>query len=132
MDLNSIRNRILAERKKIGLTQDEMGQRLGISGNAYRDIENGKTSLISKRLLDISEILEISPEELIVGYNIPAEDFKNKLNEAEKEFNKRIAEIENNHRLEMMEKDGEINILKTTLLSKDKIIGLLKENKSDY
>lgn len=132
MDNNSIRNRILQERKRLGLTQDEMGNKIGVSGNAYRDIEKGKTRLISNRLEKIAAVCGKSVEEIILGYPAPNEDFKSRLEESEKEFRRKITEIEADFKLTIAEKDGEINVLRTTLSNKEKIIGLLKENKSDY
>lgn len=132
MKNNSICKRILSERKKLGLTQDEMGEALGISVNAYRDIEKGKTLLISKRVEELSRILKITYEELLMGYPLPSDDYKQKLEDTEKEFKRKVSDLENNFKLTVTEKEGEISILKTSLLNKDKIIGLLKEHKADY
>ena len=132
MDNNSICNRIFQERKRLGMTQDELGQKIGISGNAYRDIENGKTKLVSKRVEEIASAFGITPEEIIFGYPVPSEDIKSKLEETEKELKKRISELEAEFKLAITEKEGEISLLKTALENKEKIRGLLKEIKSVY
>lgn len=132
MDSKSVCDRIISERNKLGLTQEEMAQRVGISANSYRELEKGKTAIFNKRIIDISEIFGITPEELLLGYPSPSEEVRHKLEEAEKEFNRKISDIESRYKLSLAEIEGELNILKATIQNKEKIIGILKEKSGDY
>ncbi len=48
-----------------GYTQDFMASKLGISQKAYSNIETNKTQLDTDRLVEIAEVLEINPTNLI-------------------------------------------------------------------
>lgn len=52
-------------RLKKGLSQENMADTLHISTSAYGDIERNKSEVTVKRLLKISEILEVNIDELI-------------------------------------------------------------------
>lgn len=69
MDNSSIKENIVRRRTAEGISQDEMAKRLDISRNAYRSIEKGESKVISDRLKDIADNLDISLEELVLGYN---------------------------------------------------------------
>ena len=109
---------------------EQCGNEIGISGNAFRDIEAGKTKLISKRLFQIAEFFKISPEEIVLGFDPLTEDEIIKLKEIERDFDRKIKDLKTLHQIEIATKDEEIGTLKVKLGSKDKIIGVLKENKS--
>lgn len=127
---NDISKKIRQLRNERGLTQEQCGIEIGISGNAFRDIEAGKTKLISKRLFQIAEFFKISPEEIVLGFDPLTEDEIIKLKEIERDFDRKIKDLKTLHQIEIATKDEEIGTLKVKLGSKDKIIGVLKENKS--
>lgn len=54
-------DKIRSRRKGLGLTQEFVAERLGLSQKAYSDIESGKTKLKTDVLTRISEILAVSP-----------------------------------------------------------------------
>lgn len=57
--LKNILVKIKETRKEKGITQEEMGEFLGITKTGYNEIENGKRNLSLKRFLMITEKLEI-------------------------------------------------------------------------
>lgn len=63
---SEIKKRIAKFRLDQGYSQEEMANRLSISINSYRKIEKGETILVSKRLYEISDILNIAPEKLLL------------------------------------------------------------------
>ena len=132
MDADSIRERIFNERRRLGMTQEEVAARLGISANSFREMENGGTTLINKRLPDIAKIFGITLEELLIGYPIPANDYKKQMEESEKLYKAKMREIESRYQMILIEKEGEIKVLRATLENKNSIIGFLREKNPDY
>lgn len=61
---NQVAERIKTFREKKNYTQTYLAQQLGISQKAYSKIENGDTKLTVDHLMKISEVLEVSPNEL--------------------------------------------------------------------
>lgn len=55
--------RIHSARKKMGLTQAELGERVGVSDSHISHIENGKAKPSLKMILAIFSVLNISPAE---------------------------------------------------------------------
>lgn len=129
MDEKSICERILINRKRVGLTQEEMARQIGISVNSYREIENGSTKLINKRIVKIGELLGIPPEELLTGNTSQLEDYDRKIEEIEKRHSRELSDIIGKYNLLVAELEGEIKQLKTSIETKERIIGLLKEEK---
>lgn len=129
MDEKSICERILINRKRVGLTQEEMARQIGISVNSYREIENGSTKLINKRIVKIGELLGIPPEELLTDNTSQLEDYDRKIEEIEKRHSRELSDIIGKYNLLVAELEGEIKQLKTSIETKERIIGLLKEEK---
>lgn len=65
-DNGAIKEKICETRRRKGVSQEEMANRIGISLNSYRKLEKGDTHLISPRIWDIATAMEIKPEELIM------------------------------------------------------------------
>lgn len=65
-DNGSIKDKIYETRRRKGISQEEMANRMGMSLNSYRKIERGRTLLVSRRIWEIAEALNIKPEELIL------------------------------------------------------------------
>ncbi|MGM9788408.1 MAG: helix-turn-helix domain-containing protein [Candidatus Cryptobacteroides sp.] len=56
-------------REAMHLTQEEMANVLGISRQAYGNLERGKTSLFNKQLPRIAEVCGIRLDKLCMGYD---------------------------------------------------------------
>lgn len=74
IDYKSIRLNIANERKKMGLSQRAMGEMIGLTRIAYRNLENGDTRIINPMLDKIADILGICTEKLLFGY-VPDKQF---------------------------------------------------------
>lgn len=132
MDNTSIKANIRAARKRLGLTQIQMAQKLGIDRSTYIALESGEREFISKYLDEIAKVLGINTERLCSpiatrenledGQVLYGDDFK-KENELLKRSlegtRKRIAELE-----DMVE------VYKRMAEDKQFIIDLLKEKSS--
>ena len=64
-DLRSIGNKLLAIRKKTGLTQAEVAEAAGLSDRTYADIERGSVNMRAETILRICEALHITPDEIL-------------------------------------------------------------------
>lgn len=51
-------------RGKLGLTQEEVAKKTGISGNYYAKIERGEINITIKKLSKIIKVLKIDPSEI--------------------------------------------------------------------
>ncbi len=67
MDNSSVKKNIYHFRKAKGFTQEEMASRIGTSVTHYRNIESGKTWLISPVVGRIAVALGIGEDELLTG-----------------------------------------------------------------
>ena len=67
LDMKQIGNQIAALRKAKGLTQAQLGERLGISFQAVSNWENGKTLPDVAVLLDLAHVLETSADNILTG-----------------------------------------------------------------
>ena len=65
-DNGAIKEKICETRRRKGVSQEEMANRMGISLNSYRKLEKGRTLLVSPRIWEIARAMEIKPEELIM------------------------------------------------------------------
>ena len=122
MDESSIKNNINAYRKSKDLTQIEAAQALKISTNAYRKIERGKTAIINTNVRKLADLLELSIEELFLGYS-PSETLDTTINEVKAEYGNKVSKLEN--RIIQLEKL--IESLEETIASKNEIITMLKK-----
>lgn len=131
MEIKLIKLKIQKERRALGFSQEYMAHTLGMSPNSYRQIETGKTKLVSPRIFDIARVLKTTPEELLLGV-APIEKDNGKAEGLEKSYLEKISMIETENRISIVEYEGEIQRLKAALESKDSIIGVLKENLHRY
>lgn len=74
-----MQNRIKTLRKKLNLTQEEFGKRLGMKKNSISQIENGINSLTEQLLVSICREFNVSEEWLRTGdgdmfADVPVED----------------------------------------------------------
>lgn len=68
MDKDLISNNIINLRKNLGLSQQEMANKIGLSRTAYCNIENGVTTIINENIFKIAEETGDSVEEILLGY----------------------------------------------------------------
>ena len=64
-DLKTIGNKLLAFRKKYGLTQTELAEAAGLSERTYADIERGNVNMRIETVLKICNVLHITPDEIL-------------------------------------------------------------------
>jgi transcriptional regulator with XRE-family HTH domain len=57
--INDVLEKIIYRRKRLGLSQTDLAKKLKITLNGYYKIETGKTKLDIRRLLELSEILNV-------------------------------------------------------------------------
>lgn len=65
LDMRKIGNKLLAIRKKAGLTQVEVAEASGLSNRTYADIERGTVNMRVETILRICEALHITPDEIL-------------------------------------------------------------------
>ena len=65
-DFAVIGNRLLALRKRAGLTQMEIAEAAGLSGRTYADIERGLVNMRITTCLRICDALHITPDEIFL------------------------------------------------------------------
>lgn len=64
-DFRRIGGKLLAVRKRLGLTQMEVAEAAGMSDRAYADIERGLVNMRVETVLRICQALHISPDEIL-------------------------------------------------------------------
>lgn len=65
LDTREIGNRLLAIRKKYGMTQNEVAEASGLSGRTYADIERGSVKMRVDTIIHICNALHITPDEIL-------------------------------------------------------------------
>ena len=68
-DLKLIGKKLLAIRKKAGLTQSEVAEMSGLSDRTYADIERGTVNMRMETVLRICNSLRITPDEIVSEEN---------------------------------------------------------------
>lgn len=81
MDQIRIGKFISACRKERGLTQAQLGERLGITDRAVSKWETGKSMPDSSIMLELCDILDITVNELLTGERIQMEDYSKRAEE---------------------------------------------------
>jgi len=64
-DYRIIGNRLLAGRKRSGLTQAEVAEAAGIADRTYADIERGTVNMRIETFLRICEVLHLMPNDVL-------------------------------------------------------------------
>ena len=64
-DFRTIGNKLLAIRKKAGLTQYEVAEKANLSDRTYADIERGTVNMRIETVLKICEALNITPDAVL-------------------------------------------------------------------
>lgn len=81
MNQEKIGKYISVKRKGKGLTQEVLAEKLGVSINAVSKWERGLCLMDMSLLKPLSEILDVSINEILAGEDIEDESFKNKADE---------------------------------------------------
>ena len=68
-DFRVIGNKLLAVRKKAGLTQSEVAEKANLSDRTYADIERGTVNMRIETILKICEALHITPDTVLTSEN---------------------------------------------------------------
>ena len=68
-DLQAIGNKLLAVRKKVGMTQAEVAEAAGLADRTYADIERGSVNMRIETILQICDALHITPDEVLTQEN---------------------------------------------------------------
>ena len=131
MDNARIKENIIRKRTEKGISQDEMAQRLEMSRNSYRNIEKGSTYVVSRHLKEIADILNITEEELVLGYK-PAEG-SGSLEEVRSHYSKISDDLRQNYEERIAGLSDQLELqklmvsdLRELIDSKNEIIRLLK------
>ena len=64
-DFRAIGNKLLAIRKKAGLTQSEVAEAANLSDRTYADIERGTVNMRIETVLKICDALHITPDVML-------------------------------------------------------------------
>ena len=64
-DFSDIGNKLLAIRKRSGMTQVEVAESAGLSNRTYADIERGTVNMRIETILRICDALHITPDEIL-------------------------------------------------------------------
>lgn len=64
-DFSDIGNKLLAIRKRAGLTQVEVAEAAGLSNRTYADIERGTVNMRIETILRICDALHITQDEIL-------------------------------------------------------------------
>lgn len=122
MDNTSIKNNIYNIRKSRKMTQEEVANLLEISVTAYRELERGNTSIVNPNVVKLADAMDISTEELVLGYyptqaqDISVEDIREEYGSKVDILERRIAQLEKL-----------VDSLEETIASKNEIIAMLKK-----
>lgn len=63
----SVKKNIRIVRNRLGLSQEQMGVKLGMSRTSYRKLESGETTLIHSGVFKIAELAAVPAETLLSG-----------------------------------------------------------------
>jgi transcriptional regulator with XRE-family HTH domain len=64
-DMRAIGNKLLAIRRRMGMTQAEVAEAAGLSDRTYADIERGTVNTRTETILRICNVLHITPDEIL-------------------------------------------------------------------
>lgn len=68
-NFRTIGNKLLAIRKRAGMTQAEVAEAAGLSDRTYADIERGAVNMRIETILRICNVLHITPDEVLTEDN---------------------------------------------------------------
>ena len=109
----SVNEKIKLVREAKGFTQEQVAEKLQMSKNGYGDIERGATDIKLSRLLQLAELFEIKPSDLLESNSQITNNVNSKVNRQRNSF--------------YMNSSSEIETQKFIIEQKDKEIALLKK-----
>ena len=121
MDNKTVKENIYRIRKEKKITQQQMAERLGMSRNSYRRIESGDTVLVNDHIVQIADLLEMSPDELLLGDS--ASDGRKILDEMRVGYAQEISD--RNRTISSLEE--RIRLLEDLVRTTDEIITMLNK-----
>ena len=78
IDYKIIGERIKVIRRKKGLTQEDLAEEMDVTVAYLSRIENGRSTINLKRLLEVCNILETNPGELLLGVSLEDKSYLSK------------------------------------------------------
>ena len=70
MSNSDVKKNIAEVRNSMQLTQAEMAHKIGISRQAYINLEHGKTSVINKQITKMAQRCGLPEEKILFGYSV--------------------------------------------------------------
>ena len=70
LNMRDIGNKLLAIRKRTGMTQVEVAEAAGLSSRTYADIERGTVNMRVETILHICAALHITPDEILTKNSV--------------------------------------------------------------
>ncbi len=67
MDLKAIGSRVKAERKRLGLTQEQLSEMINVTPHYIYEIERGMKAMSMETLINLSETMELSTDYILFG-----------------------------------------------------------------
>lgn len=74
-DYSIIGKRIKDARMKVNMTQEQLADEIDVSIAFLSRVERGTSQINLKRLLQIAELLKVTPDYLLSGSNVEAKDY---------------------------------------------------------
>lgn len=68
MDKVTVSDNIKSVRLKLGLTINQMAEHLGMTRQSYSKLEKGNINYFSPHIEEVARLGNVSPEELVLGY----------------------------------------------------------------
>ncbi len=137
MNNKSIKKNIAQKRNDSGLTQAAMADKVGMSRNAYRNLEQGDTRIINNKVDIIAEQLGTTTEGLLLGYE-PVEADSMRLKDIQDENAARLKQLEAEYESKLAALNEQIELLKgqvaaqqDAIKTRDEIISMLKRQLHD-
>ncbi|MBR1872889.1 MAG: helix-turn-helix transcriptional regulator [Bacteroidales bacterium] len=134
MDDSSIKSNISSERESKGITQAELADMLGIDRNTYRSLEKGGTRILNSHLDRLAEVLGVTKEKLVLGYEPLGPEENKKLGDYHDLWQKRYEGLHETYTEEIARLKNEIShlremneLLKTQIADKQDLINFLKK-----
>ena len=137
MDNESIKKNLMKIRLEHNMSQEEMADVLGVARNTYRNIEKGKTRLLSDTVMKVAEWAGKTPEEVALGF-FPSEPGSAGLKDARERYNNQVKALSDQYEAKVEVLTKEIILLKDLVKEKDDnirslktIVALLQNRKED-
>lgn len=116
----SIKNNIRLLRIRLGLSQEQMGAKLGMSRTSYRKLETGETTLVHSSIFKIAEIACVPAEEILsTDLSVPSPTLK--LSSPD-DSDDRIRTLREDYERRLSEKDETIARLNGVIADKSDLI----------